>query len=90
MDVIGPGDEDLSPELSEELRGLQRQVHEIELSCYEARRGRLKEEPRCPECRGGVLRSKCFLELGPGCPRHEIVEYYGGNFALHRRLQELT
>lgn len=33
-------------------------------------------EPKCPECRSGVSRPKCFLELGGGCPRHGISDAY--------------
>jgi len=42
-----------------------------------------KPEPDCPECGVGVNRPKCLFEMGPSCPRHELM-------AAWRRSQKPT
>jgi len=33
-------------------------------------------EPKCEQCHSGVVRPKCFFELGGDCPRHSISEVF--------------
>ena len=50
----------------------------------------LVTEPKCPECKSGVLRNKCFYELGGDCPRHALVGEYGGSDAIRYHLEDIS
>jgi hypothetical protein len=63
-------------------------LQDVDRRIAAARLAALTEEPKCPECCSGVLRPKCFYELGGDCPRHEVVAAFGGSDAIRKRLAE--
>lgn len=54
-----------------------------------ARLAALTEEPKCPEGCGGVLRQKCMWDYGPGCPRFDVCNAYGGDHRIRKHLEGL-
>lgn len=61
-------------------------LQDVDRRIKAARLAALTEEPTCPECGSGVLRPKCFYELGSDCPRRQVVDAYGGSTAIRQRL----
>lgn len=82
-------DANVPPELLAEREAALSVLHGVEGRIAQARLAALTEEPKCPECGSVVLRPKCFYELGGDCPRHEVVDAYGGHDALSRHLRAL-
>lgn len=79
-------DANVPKELLDERDAALATLDDVKRRMAAARLATLSEEPKCPECGSGVLRAKCFYELGCGCPRFEVIDAFGGTTAIRTRL----
>jgi hypothetical protein len=80
---------DLPVALSDRFHAARTTLDQVETEISTWLRAALTAEPKCPECKTGVLRPKCFFELGGDCPRQAVIELYGGGKALRERIKEI-
>lgn len=75
-------------DLIQQLNRARREVLQARVEICKARLQALDEEPCCPECGVPVLVQVCHEGRSCGCPRHMVVEAYGGDDALRGKFRE--
>jgi len=85
-DDIDPIDAGVPPDLLAERNAAEAVLEASNKRVRAARLVALTEEPKCPECGAGVMRPKCFYEMGGDCPRHDVVAAYGEVSAIRAQL----
>jgi hypothetical protein len=89
FELIEELNKEIDQYLFDELDSAEEAVKIITSKITSQRLKQVQSEPACPDCGVGVLRPKCLWELGPECPRHELISQLGGTSALRQHLEKL-
>lgn len=73
--------------LFDHLNQARREVIRARSEICAARLQALDKEPLCPDCGVPALAQACHEGRSSGCPRHMVVEAYGGDDALRRKFR---